>query len=82
MKMRTPEDKIRKVEEESKFILALRGIDDKAIEVRNPRVIQFIANEMSLLGHKFFKKTVKTHSVLDEKGGIISKGLNNFSSHD
>jgi hypothetical protein len=53
-------------EREAKFMQAIRGVDDSAIEHRVPKTVQFITNEMSLLGEDFFRKTLEISSVCDE----------------
>lgn len=64
--MITPDDLKSKAEKESKFYIALRGLDPTYLEISTPRVIKFMANELSLLGEHFMKQTIEQQSVVDE----------------
>ena len=67
MKMITPDDLKARSEKESKFYRALRGVGDGSLEQVTPRVIKFMANELSLLGESFLKHTIEQHSFVDEQ---------------
>eukprot|EP00347_Sterkiella_histriomuscorum_P022899 403336739 len=66
MRITKTEDVIQKQESELNFHKALRGIEESAIEKKQPLVVKFIANEISLLGEEFFQHTVEKNAVLDE----------------
>lgn len=66
-------------ERENRFYKAIRGVDDSCIEKAVPKVVRFLANEISLLGELFIKSTIERSSVVDEKNSKpITKPLPNI----
>jgi hypothetical protein len=55
MTIKSPQDMMRRNEKEARFYRAIRGVDDAAIDSVTPRVVQFMASEMSLLGDLFIQ---------------------------
>jgi hypothetical protein len=53
MEVKTSIDLMIRSERESKFYSALRGTDESAVEKKVPIIIQYIANEINLLGETF-----------------------------
>jgi hypothetical protein len=71
MEVKTTDDLIARSEKESKFYNALRGTEEAGIEVRVPKVITYIANEMNLLGETFVTQTIEGSAVTDENGKVL-----------
>lgn len=70
MRIRYPEDIELRTHKESAFFKAIRGIDESCIEVVTPKVVKYLANEMSLLGEDFLLTTIQKNSVIDEHESI------------
>ena len=60
-----------RAEKETNFYKAIRGVDDACIANSVPKVVKFIANEMSLLGDTFVQQTLEKSSVVDENDRIL-----------
>ncbi|CDW73821.1 UNKNOWN [Stylonychia lemnae] len=71
MRITSAEELKLRSEKESKFYKAIKGLDFKAIEDRVPMAIQFIANEINLLGDQFFLHTLEKNAAADETGRIL-----------
>ncbi len=50
---------------------ALRGTDESGIEKKIPTLIQYIANEINLLGETFVAQTIEASAVTDEIGRVL-----------
>lgn len=71
MTMLNEDDFKTKMELENKFYKAIRAVDATAIDSTAPRVVKFMANEMSLLGEQFLKHTLEKNSAIDDKDSKI-----------
>ena len=71
MRIVYPSDMELRTQKESAFFKAIRGIDETCIETVTPKVVKYLANEMSLLGEDFLHNTIKKSAVMDENGSKI-----------